>query len=335
MAQLTAEKLAQRAFDIGLLDERQLREVWAALGSRNVETEELLQLLVRREFLTNYQVERLRKGERGGYFFGPYKVLYLVGTGTFARVYRAAQVVTPGGSCPADTMPLRPVGPILCAAGLGPQTMALLQDKLKPFGLEAVATGGAPAKPAALSLQPGAALGVRLMEGDFDITGIGTVTYRQGNRLLGFGHPMMQRGRVAMPICTAWIHDFLPNLMRSNKLGSGVADLGTLQADTAWAVGGQVGPLPTRRPANIEILDRSRNLRRQFHIKVLDEPGLTSALMLSGIAAASKPATTPASRACLPLGSRSRVRGAPASAALTTTTSPTRPSAPLSPKSVT
>lgn len=202
------------------------------------------------------------------------------------RTYRAAQVVAPGGQCAPDTIPLRLVGPIICASGLGPQAMAMLQGKLKPFGLEAVTTGGAPAKPAQLSLQPGAALGVRLMEGDFDITGIGTVTYRQGNRLLGFGHPMMQRGRVAMPICTAWIHDFLPNMMRSNKLGSGVADLGTLQADTAWAVGGQVGPLPTLRPASIEILDRTRNLRKQFHVKVLNEPGLTSALMVSGIASA-------------------------------------------------
>jgi eukaryotic-like serine/threonine-protein kinase len=90
MAHVTAEKFAQRAFDFGLLDERQLQEVWASLGSRNVATEELLQLLVRREFLTNYQVERLRKGDRGGYFYGPYKVLYHVGAGTFARVYRAA-----------------------------------------------------------------------------------------------------------------------------------------------------------------------------------------------------------------------------------------------------
>ena len=49
----------------------------------------LVQLLVRREFLTNYQVERLLKGERTGFFFGDYKVLYLVGTGSFARVYRA------------------------------------------------------------------------------------------------------------------------------------------------------------------------------------------------------------------------------------------------------
>jgi serine/threonine-protein kinase len=35
-------------------------------------------------------MERLVKGERSGFFFGDYKVLYLVGSGTFARVYRAA-----------------------------------------------------------------------------------------------------------------------------------------------------------------------------------------------------------------------------------------------------
>ena len=44
---------------------------------------------MRREFVTNYQLERLLKGERSGFFYGPYKVLYLVGTGTFARVFRA------------------------------------------------------------------------------------------------------------------------------------------------------------------------------------------------------------------------------------------------------
>lgn len=88
MAQPSAEKIAQQAFDLGLLDEQQLREIWAALGARDVPVNELLQLLLRREYLTNYQVDRLVKGERSGFFFGPYKVLYLVGSGTFARVYR-------------------------------------------------------------------------------------------------------------------------------------------------------------------------------------------------------------------------------------------------------
>jgi len=89
MGQPTAEQIAQRAFNLGLLDERQLQEVWASLGSRNVSSKDLVQLLVRREYMTNYQVDRLVKGERSGFFFGKYKVLYLVGSGTFARVYRA------------------------------------------------------------------------------------------------------------------------------------------------------------------------------------------------------------------------------------------------------
>jgi len=85
----SAEQVAQRAFDLGLLDELQLQRLWAELGSRNVSTNDLMQMLVRRELMTNYQLERLVKGERSGYFFGDYKVLYFMGAGTFARVYRA------------------------------------------------------------------------------------------------------------------------------------------------------------------------------------------------------------------------------------------------------
>jgi serine/threonine-protein kinase len=89
MGQLTAEQIAQRAFNLGLLDERQLQEVWASFGSRNVPSADFVQMLVGREFMTNFQVERLVKGERSGFFFGDYKVLYLVGKGSFGRVYRA------------------------------------------------------------------------------------------------------------------------------------------------------------------------------------------------------------------------------------------------------
>lgn len=89
MSQVTAEKMAQRVFDLGLIDDRRLRQIWGELGSRDVDVEMFLQRLVRREVLTNYQVGRLLNGDKHGFWYGDYKVLYLVGAGSFARVFRA------------------------------------------------------------------------------------------------------------------------------------------------------------------------------------------------------------------------------------------------------
>jgi eukaryotic-like serine/threonine-protein kinase len=89
MSEMTAEKLSQRLLDFGLVDVDHLDRVWGQLGSRDASVEDLVSLLLRKELLTNFQIERLLKGERTGYFYGPYRVLYMIGTGTFARVYRA------------------------------------------------------------------------------------------------------------------------------------------------------------------------------------------------------------------------------------------------------
>lgn len=89
MARPTPEAFGERATRLGLITDHQLREVWASFGNQPASLDMLVQALVRRELLTNYQADRLVKGEEGGFFFGDYKVLYLVGTGTFARVFRA------------------------------------------------------------------------------------------------------------------------------------------------------------------------------------------------------------------------------------------------------
>ena len=94
MSEVTAEKLHQRITDSGLLESRQLESVWSELGTREVTLDQFSSLLLRRELLTNFQLTRLIKGERGGYFYGHFKVLYLTGTGTFARVYRAVDMRT-------------------------------------------------------------------------------------------------------------------------------------------------------------------------------------------------------------------------------------------------
>ncbi len=92
MSEWTAEKFAQRVFDLGLLDNPQVEAVWSELGTRDATLESMTSCTLRKGLLTNLQIDRILKGERLGFFYGKYKLLYLVGAGTFARVYRAVHI---------------------------------------------------------------------------------------------------------------------------------------------------------------------------------------------------------------------------------------------------
>ena len=85
----TTEELSRRIFECGLAENRELDAVGTELGARGSSIDVFRQELLRREILTNWQLKRIDEGSKTGFFFGDWKVLYLVGAGTFARVYRA------------------------------------------------------------------------------------------------------------------------------------------------------------------------------------------------------------------------------------------------------
>jgi eukaryotic-like serine/threonine-protein kinase len=89
MSEMTAEQFAQKAFEYNLLSARQLEAIWGEFGTHEVSFEDFKSLVIRKEIMTNYQVDRILSGERSGYYYGDYKVQYMVGAGSFARVYRA------------------------------------------------------------------------------------------------------------------------------------------------------------------------------------------------------------------------------------------------------
>lgn len=89
MIDWTADQLSQRIFDLRLLDGRQLDAVWTEFRTREIALEEFKRALLGKGLLTNFQLDKVLKGERDGYYYGKYRVLYMVGAGTFARVYRS------------------------------------------------------------------------------------------------------------------------------------------------------------------------------------------------------------------------------------------------------
>jgi hypothetical protein len=117
--------------------------------------------------------------------------------------------------------------------------------------------------PAFESLRPGAPLAVALVVGDFDMSGIGTVTHVEGSRVWGWGHPFLGLGACALPMYSAHIHAVYPRQTVSFKMGSPMHLVGTLDCDVSTGVSGVLGPGPNMIPVEASMQrDTSGPVRR-------------------------------------------------------------------------
>lgn len=91
---ISYEDLSQRILSLDLIDLGKLRDVENSFGAQAFTTDQILVELQRRGYLTKYQVERLTSGETTGFYYGDYRILYLIGAGSFARVFRCVNKKT-------------------------------------------------------------------------------------------------------------------------------------------------------------------------------------------------------------------------------------------------
>lgn len=87
------EDLSDLLLRLRLVDRRSLNETLAG-GQSPSSSADLLTLLERRQLLTSFQIERIKKGDTEGLVLGDYKLMYRNASGSFARVYRACSVKT-------------------------------------------------------------------------------------------------------------------------------------------------------------------------------------------------------------------------------------------------
>jgi len=147
---------------------------------------------------------------------------------------------------------MKPLPTPLFVSGVSQHTLKMFEPQLDRLGLQVMQAPSGSAGPMAnTELEPGAAVSGVLMSGDFDFAGTGTVTWRDGNRILAFGHPFLQSGPTEMPMATAEILTVVSSLEESFKLLNVGRTVGTIYQDRLTAIAGEVGRMP--RTTHVEI----------------------------------------------------------------------------------
>lgn len=131
------------------------------------------------------------------------------------------------------------------------------------------------------ALVPGASFSMMLATGDLYAGATGTVTYRVGNRILGFGHPFMDIGPIDAPICSAYVYDVYPLLEGSYKIASPGPIVGASDQDRNFAVSGYIGKQPKMIPVTVNVQDLTTGRAKVFHVQVISHPDLWAGLVSS------------------------------------------------------
>lgn len=145
--------------------------------------------------------------------------------------------------------------PLTISGGSAELWTTLAKEMGLPDDLFVVTPGGGQKPELALEakdLVPGSPVAAVLMTGDVGIAGTGTLTWREGDRILGFGHPMFGFGESGLPMATAEIITTIPSYIMPFKLSNTGKIVGTVSQDRWSAIGGTVGPKPTMYPYRFE-----------------------------------------------------------------------------------
>ena len=164
-----------------------------------------------------------------------------------------------------------------------PITVAPQMSGLSSFGLRLNPLSGGTTNGTAttLDLVPGSGIGVALASGDVTIGALGTVTYRDSDLIIGFGHPFLSNGEADFPLTSVHIYDTMKAYDASFKLGTIGETLGTILEDRASGIGGQIGRQASTIYLGIGVLDQDTQVTKNFQIQLVDEPRIMPDLILA------------------------------------------------------
>jgi hypothetical protein len=177
-----------------------------------------------------------------------------------ARTPDKPVVHRPAASVASDHPMMMPIDTPLVLSGFSAQAIDAFSPFFSQMGITAVQGGSGAgtltAKPVSGwqdSLNPGEAISGVLVSGDMSATGMGTVTYNDGKKILAFGHPFFNLGPVDMPMAKSEILMVLSSAFQPTKFGNATGVVGALKQDRFSGIMGELGAEAPFIPVHLNV----------------------------------------------------------------------------------
>ncbi len=201
------------------------------------------------------------------------------------RTVAGRKVAITGGSAAAveqadGVLYMEPLAMPLSVTGMSQRGVNRLAEALSSTNIRPVFGGGKRRQEETdVEFVPGAAIGAAIVTGDIDLTGVGTLTYKRGDKVLGFGHPFMSLGAIQAPMTTAYIEDILSGYLSSTKLSTPIKTIGSIVQDREYSIAGVVGKKPATVPVTSKVHDLSTKREKTFKLNIVDHPLVTQMIL--------------------------------------------------------
>jgi hypothetical protein len=183
-----------------------------------------------------------------------------------------------------------PIETPLMFSGFSDRALRNFDPFLNQMGVTAVQGGSGagtltakPAKGWEKSLNPGDAISGVLVSGDMSVTGMGTVTYNDGKKVLAFGHPFFSLGPVDMPMAKSEILMVLSSAYQPTKFGNATEVVGALHQDRFSGIMGELGAEAPTIPVHVKVRTLGAHMEvvkeRDLHFDVFVHQKWTPLLM--------------------------------------------------------
>ncbi len=136
-------------------------------------------------------------------------------------------------------------------------------------------------------LEPGSAVGVAVVCGDFTVGATGTVTATDGDRILAFGHPFLHKGNVNYFMTDATVVGTISGQSNGMKIANVGDIIGRISQDRETGIAGRIGEFPSVVPMKIRVKDEALGRDTTYAARIAyDEdylPQLTAGLAYAAV----------------------------------------------------